>query len=769
MFDSARAARRPRRGHRLFADSESAASGSCVVCQSPGHGTCSWCLVVNYCSPECQRRDWFLRHRRICTASQASKLSIDAESGTSVCGEQDSRDNVLERVSVLKYLATSFASSIKDASFTSNASHAEVKRVVSDPCLDEATLDAAGVAAPTCPDAMYIRPGGYIASSPLAEVGLNTPCNSAPAHTLAESWAETSSHQGRRDTIDPALVEQACCQDAKARGTADEEILADAEVAVDSSQLAHSLIVSSTARTAIRNSGGEPTLAEVVDRQNHSAAAVDAASSRCHLDMQQLEGPLAKSDEFSYPSRSRADLSSDQEHVEDSATCHGLQAERILTCSEAKPQPTRHAEVPSAARSGLEVKSCQLESVASGELAPAAGVVESEYLSAPANLQCQDAFANEVMPRTVQTASEEVAHPEQGSANQNAFRTDVDQNINHVVPPHVGEQRVEAADRPTTEALQLSVTRWREKVDRIINEDVSDGDDEVEEFSDLAELINLLEQEDLVPRCEVTVEGVRPILVTAPHCIALLRDGWEPHLVEEYTAQVARGLAKKLSGSSLMWTSTEQRRVELLMSLGRKRCSLGSDLLDPRNRDPNHLLTSEVSNNEWFKLMLDTTMAWREDLGQTVPTLHVDVHGCKDPPATPSHLTVGLGAMMRKAEGSGKPRKIARVQQFGKLLERKLDQVLSSVPLQPRALSVRVIVPDGKAAQSNHTRFAGAWALDTRRHTQTQQAVAFAGFEHAVQLEMSKALRRVFLQRPAALDQFGYALHSAWDNAKRST
>merc|ERR1712070_1026309 len=121
-----------------------------------------------------------------------------------------------------------------------------------------------------------------------------------------------------------------------------------------------------------------------------------------------------------------------------------------------------------------------------------------------------------------------------------------------------------------------------------------------------------------------------------------LRDGWTPHLVEEYTAAIAQVLTKKLLGTSLMWTPAEQRRVELLRTLAKKSGAKSGSLLDPENRDPNYLSTAELAENSWFKQMLSTATSWRSTLGHSVSILHLDIHGCKDPPSTPSHLTVGL-------------------------------------------------------------------------------------------------------------------------------
>jgi hypothetical protein len=235
--------------------------------------------------------------------------------------------------------------------------------------------------------------------------------------------------------------------------------------------------------------------------------------------------------------------------------------------------------------------------------------------------------------------------------------------------------------------------------------------------------------------------------------------------VEEYTAAVAQGLTQYINGPSLMWTSAEQRRVELLWGIAKKGGTRGCILLDPRNRDPNYLTTVELANNAWHQQMLSTAASWRGKFGQHVSMLHVDVHGCRDPPHTPSHLTVGLGAMLAEARNRGSTEDVARVKVFGEALEAELTKVMASLRLWPRVQLLRVILP---TAWDKHMRFAGAWASSTQRHTQTQQAVSFAGFEYSVQLEMSKYLRRTLLQNKPALEEFAQGLRAAWHSTQQS-
>merc|ERR1711990_416147 len=112
---------------------------------------------------------------------------------------------------------------------------------------------------------------------------------------------------------------------------------------------------------------------------------------------------------------------------------------------------------------------------------------------------------------------------------------------------------------------------------------------------------------------------------------------------------------------------------------------------------------------------------------------------------------MGLGAMMSAAQKRQDEDEILRVKAFGRALENEISQALDSIRLWPKAQLVRIMMP---TSTEEHMRFAGAWSPTTERHTQTQQAVSFAGFEYSVQLEMSKALRRELCQNSSALEAF---------------
>lgn len=270
-------------------------------------------------------------------------------------------------------------------------------------------------------------------------------------------------------------------------------------------------------------------------------------------------------------------------------------------------------------------------------------------------------------------------------------------------------------------------------------------------------------------RMEVAEEGSRPILVTAPHNVFLLRDGQEPHVMEEYTTLIAQRLARQLSGTCLSWSRAEQYRTELLWFLARHQGHSEKDgdpgvLLDPRNRDPNYLSAEELTNNQWFQQVSSLADAWRDSLGHERPLLHVDVHGCRDPPFTPSHLTVGLAAMKREVDSGKGPVPLARFETFAAALEAELSSALRCLELRPKALLVRVLVPESED-ENGIERLSGAWPTSSRRFTQSQQAISFAKFTHSCQLEMSKALRRALVKNDRTGINLGKVLHKAWTSA----
>lgn len=261
---------------------------------------------------------------------------------------------------------------------------------------------------------------------------------------------------------------------------------------------------------------------------------------------------------------------------------------------------------------------------------------------------------------------------------------------------------------------------------------------------------------------ELSSCGPAPVLVTAPHNIHLVRDGQKPHVMEESTTLVAARLANALGGSSLTWRRREQYRSEQRWALSKQRglcdlCGGEGALLDTSNRDPNFLAESEVRENMWFGRMVEAAerMRWTQSSPRS---LHLDVHGCRNPPSHPAHLMVGLGAMQQRAKSHEERHFVAR---FGSALAAGTAEALQELGLKPE---VHVVVPEDP---ERPPALSGAWAPSSGRYTQTQQAVSFAGFVFACQLEMSLALRRVLAQDKAACERLASAIQSAWDQMCR--
>lgn len=371
-------------------------------------------------------------------------------------------------------------------------------------------------------------------------------------------------------------------------------------------------------------------------------------------------------------------------------------------------------------------------------------------LTAPCPCSCQDA---KVQPKMQQlrepcggmcnaAADEELPRPEHG---RNA--------ASYVFRP----LQVEDGSSPPS-----TVEAWIEAISALEALD-EDAEDYAEDQLDLMELQYLLNSAPCSSaRFEVREAGCRPILVTAPHSIYLLRDGHEAHYVEEKTADIGHRIAAELEGTSLSWTSNEQRRSRLLASLGKRRSSDAGVLLDPRNRDPNYLTTMEVETNPWFQEMMSLSMQWREHYGENSTSLHIDVHGCRNPPESPAHLTVGLGAMCLHAYEN--PEALAHVKAFSISLETELTTALAGLRLEPKARLVHVAILTGNI---DCARFSGACLHDSERLTQSQQAISLAKFTHSVQLEMSKGLRTSLSKtRRKAIPRLAKALRTAWHRAQ---
>merc|ERR1712217_501402 len=132
-------------------------------------------------------------------------------------------------------------------------------------------------------------------------------------------------------------------------------------------------------------------------------------------------------------------------------------------------------------------------------------------------------------------------------------------------------------------------------------------------------------------------------------------------------------------------------------------CDGHGRFLDPENRDPNYLSTCELFRNPWFRQVLALTDGWGPE---HKTSLHIDVHGCRDPPGTPSHITLGLGAMHQAAERGQSSFTVAHVEAFGMALATELKRALHNMDLRPHVALVRVAIPGGPGEEPQ--RFTGA-------------------------------------------------------------
>ena len=216
--------------------------------------------------------------------------------------------------------------------------------------------------------------------------------------------------------------------------------------------------------------------------------------------------------------------------------------------------------------------------------------------------------------------------------------------------------------------------------------------------------------------------GTLPLVVTAPHAIFLSRDDAEVHQPESLTGWLCDSLATSLRAASITWSPAEISR------------SSQTRAPNPQNRDPNHLLESELATNPWNAALADLLRRWPR-----FSCLLVDIHGRRDPVGEaastlgPGDVDIGLGALQAEAP--------AQVQLLRENLAASLAAVfeLHGFTVNPNpALTGRGPPP---------------------RCTVTQQAVRCG--QVAVQLELSLRLRRALHADEALLENFGAALRDA--------
>merc|ERR1712060_766227 len=108
---------------------------------------------------------------------------------------------------------------------------------------------------------------------------------------------------------------------------------------------------------------------------------------------------------------------------------------------------------------------------------------------------------------------------------------------------------------------------------------------------------------------------------------------------------------------------------------------------------------------------------------------------------------------------------IAQTDAFGVALKSELTSAIEGFGLPRNHELVRIVTAEEEG--ETKARFSGALPARTGRHTQTQQAIAYAGFTHAVQLELSKQVRRLLVGNSSAAKRLANALRVAWARAKR--
>lgn len=241
------------------------------------------------------------------------------------------------------------------------------------------------------------------------------------------------------------------------------------------------------------------------------------------------------------------------------------------------------------------------------------------------------------------------------------------------------------------------------------------------------------------------------------------------------TSSLALELAAALEGSALCWSREAQWHTELRFSVGQRRKAAGApdavaEALDPANRDPNFLLPEELPTNAWFQKL----RAWAGEHGAegTGCVLHVDVHGCQDPPRHPAHAMLGLGALRQHAEAlpegnPGRRRALGRLAALARALQSSVAEALAPVlGLEANAAATLTGLAPAVDENGKHLMtLSGAWPPEMRRLTQTQQSVSYAGVSHAIQLELSRTLRHALVREPQATARLAGALGQAWRRA----
>jgi len=270
--------------------------------------------------------------------------------------------------------------------------------------------------------------------------------------------------------------------------------------------------------------------------------------------------------------------------------------------------------------------------------------------------------------------------------------------------------------------------------------------------------------------CRMVRFGDSPFLATAPHNIYLIRDGHPYHAMEGHTTVIAQHLVRDLDGGAICWTSAAQWRSEICYALGSRQRGAGvatavERALDASNQDPNYLEADKLGDNVWYHHM--ESWAARHGGGGGGPALHVDIHGCQDPPHHSTYVILGFGAMRQHAEGlplenGAQEAGFRHIQQFAQAIKKSAGEMLAGFFGRPpeEMVALRGLTSDTDAKKAED--LTGARPLELNRFTQTQQSILRAGVTHAVQIEMGMSLRRKLAKNPEAISELGHAIYSAW-------
>ena len=207
------------------------------------------------------------------------------------------------------------------------------------------------------------------------------------------------------------------------------------------------------------------------------------------------------------------------------------------------------------------------------------------------------------------------------------------------------------------------------------------------------------------------------VLFTAPHSIALLRDGKRMHKLEGYVLEISRGMAKAVDAGVITWKKKEQKWIQNFRN--------GKSNPRPRksNRDPNYLKATELSTNPWYVKKRDILKAMKAD-GGTKLTMHVDIHGQANVGTrkiNKAELEIGLSAMAQINN--------TRTEAFNETLLENLEAVLHKHFISKHGNNKLI------------TAYGAFGGHGGQRWTQARQSQD-VGYDLSVQIEMSRDLRK---------------------------